>query len=87
MNKSEYYISKVVSLRTEGLSQTEIAERIGLFQPTIGGSSTAKGMREYLVLLSLYETLRLRNASFLKFLISGANDIDEFLKTAGKRAA
>jgi predicted RecB family nuclease len=53
----------------------------------IGGSSTEKGIREYLILLSICETLRLRNASFLRFLISGATAIDEFLKPAGKRAA
>ncbi len=53
----------------------------------IGGSSTEKGIREYLKLLSICETLRLRNASFLKFLVSGATDIDEFLKSTGKRAA
>jgi hypothetical protein len=45
----------------------------------IGGSSTAKGIQDYLVLLSICETLRLNNASFLKFLISGATDIDKFL--------
>jgi hypothetical protein len=45
----------------------------------IGGSSTAKGIQEYLVLLSICETLHLKNASFLKFLISGDTDIDMFL--------
>ncbi|MBE0427612.1 MAG: TM0106 family RecB-like putative nuclease [Nitrospirae bacterium] len=46
----------------------------------IGGTSTKKGIQEYLVLLSICETLRLRNASFLKFLISGETDIDKFLE-------
>jgi predicted RecB family nuclease len=53
----------------------------------IGGSSTAKGIQEYPVLLSICETLRLRNASFLKFLISGATDIDKFLETKTSRPA
>ena len=53
----------------------------------IGGSSTAKGIQEYLVLLSICETLRLRNASFLKFLISGATDIEEFLTPKRNKAA
>ena len=53
----------------------------------IGGSSTAKGIQQYLVLLSISETLRLRNASFLKFLISGATDIDKFLETKTNRPA
>jgi hypothetical protein len=34
-----------------------------------------------------WETLRLRNASFLKFLISGATDIDKFLETKTNRPA
>ncbi len=53
----------------------------------IGGSSTAKGMQEYLVLLSICETLRLRNASFLKFMLSGATDIDEYLASRGNKPA
>jgi hypothetical protein len=51
----------------------------------IGGASTAKGIQEYLVLLSICETLRLRNASFFKFLISGATDIDKFLEKKTNR--
>jgi len=51
----------------------------------IGGTSTAKGIHEYLVLLSICETLRLRNTSFLKFLISGATDIDKFLEAKTNR--
>ncbi len=52
----------------------------------IGGTSTAKGIHDYLVLLSICETLRFRNANFLKFLISGATDIDEYLKKQGNKA-
>lgn len=52
----------------------------------IGGSSTAKGMEEYLVLLSICETLRLKNVSFFQFLLSGATDIDEYLKMQSKKA-
>ena len=60
-------------------------KRFALLRKVIGGSSTAKGIQEYLVLLSICETLRLRNASFLKFLISGATDIDKFLETKTKK--
>lgn len=56
-------------------------KRFVFLRKVIGGSSTAKGIQQYLVLLSISETLRLRNASFLKFLISGATDIDKFLET------
>jgi hypothetical protein len=62
-------------------------KRFAQLRKAIGGSSTVKGIQEYLVLLSICETLRLRNASFLKFLTSGIIDIDEFLKLPGKKAA
>jgi predicted RecB family nuclease len=41
----------------------------------IGGSSTPEGIREYLVLLSICETLKLLNVSVLKFLMSASLDI------------
>jgi len=62
-------------------------KRFAQLRRVIGGSSTAKGIQEYLVLLSICETLRLRNASFLRFLMSGATDIDEYLKPQSKKAA
>ena len=46
----------------------------------IGGSSTSLGLKNYLVLLSICETLRMKNVSFLEFLISGSTDINEFFK-------
>ena len=64
-----------------------LIKRFVSLRRAIGGSSTAKGIQEYLVLLSISETLRLRNASFLKFLISGATDIDKFLETKMNRPA
>jgi len=53
-------------------------KRFVQLRKVIGGSSTEKGMREYLVMLSVCETLRLRNISFLKFLMSGAKTIEEY---------
>lgn len=44
----------------------------------IGGKSSAKGMRDYLVLLSISQTCRYRGASFLDFLRSGKMDINAF---------
>jgi len=61
-------------------------KRFAQLRKAIGGSSTAKGIKAYLVLLSINETLRLRNASFLKFLISGATDIEEFLMPQRNKA-
>ena len=45
----------------------------------IGGSSTEKGLKESLRLLSIAQTLRNRNVSFLEFLRSGRVSINEFL--------
>jgi hypothetical protein len=44
----------------------------------IRGSSTEKGLREYLVLLSICETCKRRGISFLDFLISGESSIELF---------
>jgi predicted RecB family nuclease len=47
---------------------------------TFGGRSTPKGLREYLVLLSVSETCKYKGHSFLSFLRSGELDIDNFTK-------
>jgi len=44
----------------------------------IGANSTAKSMRDYLVLLSVAETCKWKGLNFLSFLRSGARDIDGF---------
>ncbi len=43
------------------------------------GAFSEKGFRDYLLLLSLYQTLRYRGASFWQFLQSGGTDINAFL--------
>jgi Transposase IS66 family len=44
----------------------------------IGANGTAKGVREYLVLLSISETYRYKGISFLHFLRSDDVDVDAF---------
>jgi hypothetical protein len=44
----------------------------------IDGMSTGKGIREYLILLSIYETCQYKGVGFLDFLRSGETDIDGF---------
>ncbi len=44
------------------------------------GISTERGIRDYLILLSVCETCRIRGLSFLEFLRSGEQDIDAFTK-------
>jgi hypothetical protein len=42
-----------------------------------------KGLNDYLLLLSIYQTCRFKGISFFKFLLSRVVDIDEF--SEGKR--
>lgn len=44
----------------------------------IGGTSTEKGIREYLILLSICETCKYKGLDFLDFLRSGEKNIDAF---------
>lgn len=46
----------------------------------VRGSSTAKGLQEYLVLLSISETCKCKGVSFLDFLLSGDVDVDTFVR-------
>jgi hypothetical protein len=39
------------------------------------GPTTEKGIREFLVLLSLCETCKYKNVNFLDFLLSGSTDV------------
>jgi len=44
----------------------------------LGTSSTEKGLQDYLIFLSIYQTCRNKNLSFLRFLRSGKLDVDAF---------
>lgn len=46
----------------------------------IEGRSSDKGIHEYLILLSIYETCKYKGVNFLDFLRSGEKDIDVFIK-------
>jgi predicted RecB family nuclease len=50
---------------------------------TIGGTSSEKGIGDYVTLLSICQTCHYKGASFLDFLRSGETDVDEFLKKTG----
>jgi hypothetical protein len=49
------------------------------FRNAISGRSSHKGIREYLILLSICETCKYKGISFLNFLRSGEKDIDVFI--------
>jgi Transposase IS66 family/RNase_H superfamily len=44
----------------------------------LGATSSERGLRDYLVFLSIYQTCRRKNLSFLRFLRSGELDLDAF---------
>lgn len=50
-----------------------------MLRNVIRGTSTEKGIREYLTLLSICETCKYKGISFLDFLRSEKRDIDEFV--------
>lgn len=51
----------------------------------IEGTTTEKGLRDFLVLLSLCETCKYKNVGFLDFLRSGSKDIVDFAMSRRKR--
>jgi len=57
-----------------------VIKAFALLRNVIRGSSTHKGIREYLILLSTCETCKYKGVSFLDFLRSGEKDIDVFIK-------
>jgi Transposase IS66 family len=48
------------------------------YREYVGRSVKAEGLTEHLVLLSLYQTCRIRGLNFLRFLLSRERDIDAF---------
>jgi Transposase IS66 family/RNase_H superfamily len=48
----------------------------------LGATSSERGLRDYLVFLSIYQTCRRKNLSFLRFLLSGDLDLDAFANGA-----
>ena len=53
----------------------------------IEGTTTASGIEEYLILLSVSETCRYKNVDVLEFLCSREKDIDAFLRNRGHTRA
>ena len=50
----------------------------------LGGTSSEKGIGEYLTLLNICETCKYKGVSFLDFLRSGEQDIDVFMKKSAR---
>ena len=56
-----------------------------LLRRVIEGTTTEKGLRDTLVLLSVCETCKCKNVDFLDFLRSGSKDIDDFVISGSKQ--
>jgi predicted RecB family nuclease len=51
-------------------------KRLAMLRRTIGGSSTPEGIKDYMILFSISETLRRKNYNILEFFASGIRNID-----------
>ena len=51
----------------------------------IGGTSTEKGLHEYLILLSIGETCKNKGVRFLDFLLSRESDVDQYVSRKGRK--
>jgi len=60
-------------------------KRFGYYRDDVGRTIKETGLTEHLVLLSIYQTCRVRDTSFLRFLLSRQRDIEGF--TGSKRPA
>lgn len=49
-----------------------------MFRKLSDGTFTENGIRQLLILISIYETCKYKDVNFLKFLLSGRTDIDDF---------
>ncbi len=57
-----------------------------MMRHTIGGVTSEKGIRDYLVLLSICQTCKYKEVDFLDFLRSGERDIESFANAKRRRS-
>ena len=50
-----------------------------------GTSVSEAGLKDYLVFLSIYQTLRRKGISLLRFLLSGETDLEKFVASYRRR--
>jgi predicted RecB family nuclease len=66
-------------------NNAEVAvKRFASRRKLMGASFTEKGIQDYLVFLSIHQTCRNKNVSFLRFLLSGKLDLDAFVEARGR---
>lgn len=54
------------------------------YREVTDGQMTESGLNDYSVLLSVYQTCKYKGVSFLRFLLSGEKDVDQFIENRGK---
>jgi predicted RecB family nuclease len=60
-------------------------KRFACYRRNADGMILEAGLRDYLVLLSVFQTCRYKGVSFLKFLLSGEQDVDQYLRAKRQR--
>jgi hypothetical protein len=73
-------------IATENDDLSLLARMTGEIRDIIKGSATGKGLREYLILLSICETCKRRGIGFNDFLCSGEVDFERFAEPKFVRA-
>ncbi len=61
-------------------------KRFAYYRRIADGMVNEKCLSDYLVLLSIYMTCKFKGVSFLKFLLSGEKDVDEFCRSTPKQS-
>ena len=61
-------------------SAEHAVHRFAYYRTISNGKMTESGLNDYLILLSIYQTCRYKGISFLKFLLSREEDIDQFIE-------
>jgi hypothetical protein len=51
----------------------------------LDGMVSEAGLKDYLVFLGIYQTLRRKGLSFLRFLLSGETDLEKYLASHPRR--
>ena len=60
-------------------------KRFAYYRRIADGQMREKGLSDYLVLLSIYQTCKYKGVSFLKFLLSQEKDVDKFCQEGPKQ--
>jgi hypothetical protein len=61
-------------------------KRFATLRKTIGTAFSEEGIKDYMVLLSICQTLRYRRGNFWRFLLSGETDLDAFTSKRRSRS-